>query len=76
MLRDLLVSGALCERVDNMWVEWHGGGRLNWRTLRLPTHEGEMQKVYRWMLSSVGSRDIVLPEHLSPHCRTFMGQWS
>ena len=76
ILRDLIVSGTLCQRVDNIWIEWHGAGRINWKTMGLPTSEKEMQKVYTWMIRSVGNRKIILPEHLSPHCRTFMGTWA
>lgn len=76
MLRDLLVSGALCERVDNFWIEWHGGGRVNWRTLGLPVPENEVQKVYSWMMRTVQGNQIVVPGDLSPHCRTFLGNWA
>lgn len=76
ILRDLLVSGALCEKADDLWVEWHGGGRINWQTLGLPQREDAMQKVYSWMLRSVGGNKIVVPGDLSPHCRTFLGNWA
>jgi len=75
LLRDLLVSGTLCERVDEFWIEWHGG-RVDWRKLRLPLPERDVQKVYTWMLRTVQGNQIFLPEHLSPHCRTFLGQWA
>ena len=73
LLRDLLVSGALCEKVDLLWVEYHGSGRINWRSLGLPVRESDLTKVYTWMLSTVQDRTIVLPSMLSPHCRTFIG---
>ena len=76
ILRDLIVSGALCQKVDNIWVEWHGGGRINWRTLGLPANEKEVQTVYEWMIRHVGNRNPMTPQELSPHCRTFMGTWA
>lgn len=76
LLRDLLVSGALCEYVDNFWIEWHGGGRVNWRTIGLPVPEDEAMKMYSWMLRTVQGNNIVVPSQLSPHCRTFLGNWA
>lgn len=77
MLRDLLVSGALCEKVDLLWVEYHGSGRIDWRSLGLPVRESDLTKVYTWMLSTVQDRTIALPSQLSPHCRTFIGvKWA
>ena len=76
ILRDLLVSGALCERVDFLWIEWHTGGRINWKKRGLPISEGELTKVYSWMLGSVQNRRIVVMPDLSPHCRTFLGRWA
>lgn len=77
MLRDLFITGVLCERVDNFWIEWHGGGRVNWRSLGLPVHEDTMRKVYAWMLATVGdSRDLKSPLDRSPHCRTLLGNWA
>ena len=76
MLRDLLVSGVLCEKVDNLWIEWHGGGRINWKSLNLPMQEAQMQKMYTWLLSTVQSRRITTRQDLSPHCRTFLGRWA
>ena len=76
VLRDLFVSGVLCDKVDNLWVEWHGGGRIDWRTLGLPTHEGEIVKMLSWMLRTVQGRQIVTRHDLSPHCRTYLGRWT
>ena len=75
LLRDLLVSGALCERVDNFWIEWHNG-RINWHKVGLPMQESYLQRVYMWMLQTVQGRTIILPEHLSPHCKTYLGRWA
>ena len=76
VLRDLIMSGTLCERVDNLWVEWHGGGRINWRTMGLPMRESEVQKIYQWMFQTAQGRTIVIRQDLSPHCRTFLGRWA
>ena len=112
LLRDLLASGALCERVENFWIECtcaylpppcpsrlvlthqrtsdsclrsyndslasagHGGGRVDWRKLGLPVREGDMQRVYAWMLTTMQGRHITVPSELSPHCRTFLGNWA
>lgn len=47
LLRDLMLSGVLCERVDSLWVEWHGGGRINHRALGLPQREEDLTRTYR-----------------------------
>jgi len=76
MVRDLLVSGVLCERVDNLWIEWHDGGRIDWRTMGLPLREDAVQRLYMWMIQSVQDHRIVTRADLSPHCRTFLGRWA
>ena len=76
MLRELLVSGALCAHVDTLWVEWHGGGRLDWRSLGLPIHETSLAAVYKWMLTGAlpqrrgGAAQAEHGSMLSSHCRT------
>jgi len=75
LLRDLLVSGALCMHVDDLFVEWHAG-RINWHSLGLPVPEGSLQKAYSWMLQSVQGHKIYMPSELSSHCRTLLGSWA
>jgi hypothetical protein len=76
LLRELLASGVLCERVDDLWMEWHEK-RVNWRTLKLPTQADELKKMYTWMLTTMGGRGVVgHREDRSPHCRTILGLWS
>lgn len=76
LLRDLLASGVLCERVDHLWVEFHGSGRINYQTLGLPMKENNLQAVYEWMLHTFQDRRIYTPQQLSPHCRTMLMRWA
>ena len=52
LMRDLLTSGALCARVDNLWMDWHPS-RISWAKVRLPISEQEIFKMYNWMLTSM-----------------------
>ena len=74
MLRDLLLSGALCARVDQLWVEWHGNRRIDWEALGLPLKESDVVGVFGWMLRTAGdAKQISAPQDLGPHCRTVLG---
>ena len=76
LLRDLIASGALCDHVDNLWVEWHGSSRVNYRTLGLPVKEDQLVRMYSWMFFTFQGRKIGFPHQLSPHCRTILMQWA
>ena len=76
LLRDLIASGVLCERVDHLWVEWHGNGRIDYKKLGLPDKEGDLADMYRWMFRSMQGRFVTTPERRSPHCRTILMQWA
>ena len=73
ILRDLLTSGVLCARVDNLWMDWHPS-RFDWRKEKLPTSEVEMHKVYKWMLESMDNRVKHQTGTADPdtHCKTVM----
>lgn len=54
VLRDLLLSGVLCERVANLWVEWHTARQLG-AAANAPVAPGgpsptSISDTYRWML--------------------------
>ena len=64
VVRDLISSGVLCERVSNLWVEWHDTGKHKrpnesapWISLNLPgavrPESGSVKAVYKWMLRSM-----------------------
>ena len=73
LMRDLITSGALCMRVDNLWMDWHPA-RISWGKEKLPTTETEMHKVYRWMLTSMDNSAKHQTGTASPyaHCKTVM----
>ena len=76
VLRDLIASGALCERVDHLWVEWHGSSRVDARALGLPIDPSGVARTYAWMLTTLGGGQATVPERLSPHCRTLLMKWA
>ena len=58
VLRDLLLSGVLCERVSNLWVEWHTAKQLG-QAATAPAAGGgpsptAINEVYKWMLRTAG----------------------
>jgi len=73
LLRDLLSSGALCGRVDNLWMDWHPT-RIAWAKERLPISDVEMHKMYNWMLTSMDNRAKHQTGTADPdaHCKTAM----
>jgi FkbM family methyltransferase len=79
VLRDLLASGTLCQRVEHLWIEWHMG-RIDWRKVGLPVSEGKLMETYSWMLKSMQGHwtddDVQMMRPLSPHCRTRLGKWA
>jgi len=61
VLRNMLLSGVLCRRVHNLWVEWHSAALLGADNVRdVPPVAGvpsrpsltTIHAVYRWMLQS------------------------
>ena len=74
LLRDLMLSGVLCSKVDDLWVDWHPGGRISWSKERLPTKDDEMHKVYKWMLNSVdnAAKHATGQSDSESHCKTVM----
>ena len=73
MLRDLLLSGALCAKVDDLWLDWHPT-RISWSQEKLPTLDIEMHKIYKWMLSTVENSAKHKTGTADPesHCKTVM----
>jgi len=73
MMRDLLTSGVLCAKVDNLWMDWHPN-RIEWKKERLPTSDVEMYHVYKWMLTSMDNSAKHQTGTADPdsHCKTAM----
>ena len=61
-------------KVDDLWVDWHPGGRISWSKERLPTKDDEMHKVYKWMLNSVdnAAKHATGQSDSESHCKTVM----
>ena len=76
LMRDLLVSGALCTIVSELFVEWHTGS-IDWRQEGLPVEDKQMESVYKWLLrfavNATGRYEHV--PRISPHCRTQLLRW-
>ena len=74
MFRDLMLSGVLCNKIDNLWVDWHPGNRISWTKAGLPTSDAEMYKVYKWMLTSTDNSAKHRSGTADPdaHCKTVM----
>ena len=74
LFRDLMLSGVLCSKVDDLWVDWHPGGRISWSKERLPTKDDEMHKIYKWMLTSVdnAAKHATGQPDSESHCKTVM----
>jgi FkbM family methyltransferase len=75
VLRDLLISGALCRFVTDLFVEWHGTREGD------PGTPANTDKVYQWMLYSYNeSWKQILPGPFArlqtKHCRTHLHHWS
>ena len=73
LMRDLLTSGVLCTRIDNLWMDWHPN-RITWGKEGLPTSDVEMYKVYKWMLTSMDNAAKHQTGTADPdtHCKTVM----
>lgn len=71
ILRDLLLSGLLCERVHNLFVEWQDPPR------NLPA---AIQASTRWMLETHNSNHSALSRAWLPHghegCVTHLSRWA
>ena len=76
LMRDLLVSGALCTIVSELFVEWHTGN-IDWKRERLPVEDKYMESVYKWLLGfavNTTGRYEYAPR-ISRHCRTTLLRW-
>ena len=72
ILRDLLMSGVLCTRVETLWIEFHST-----RDGTLGTPE-RVDEVFRWMLETHNESTRPLPwlPYASARCATTLLQWS
>ena len=74
ILRDLLMSGVLCKRVKNLWVEFHPTRDA---TIGTPTRVDE---VFKWMLQTHNDSTHALQQAWLPYpsarCATTLLQWS
>ena len=78
MLRELIGSGVLCDRVEDLWIEWHQG-RVNHREIGLPMKAEYVRALFTWMFTtfgSIGDGRVTLPSQRSPHCRVVLGNWA
>ena len=73
LMRDLITSGVMCGRVDNLWMDWHPN-RIHWGREGLPTSDTELYKVYKWMLTSMDNSAKHQTGTADPdsHCKTVM----
>jgi hypothetical protein len=73
MMRDVMMSGTLCAKVDDLWMDWHPA-RFDWKKAKLPASEIEMHKVYKWMLESMDNSAKHRTGAADPdsHCKTVM----
>ena len=72
ILRDLLMSGVLCKRVETLWIEFHST-----RDGTVGTPE-RVDEVFRWMLETHNESTRPLPwlPYASARCATTLLQWS
>ena len=74
ILRDLLMSGVLCKRVETLWVEFHS---TRDGTVGTPVRVAE---VFKWMLETHNGSTRALQQawlpYTSARCATTLLQWS
>ena len=74
ILRDLLMSGVLCKRVQTLWVEFHGAQDA---TRGTPAH---IDAVFKWMLETHNESTRALQQAWLPYpsarCATTLLHWS
>lgn len=74
ILRDLLMSGVLCTRVQTLWVEFHGAQDA---TKGTPAH---IDAVFKWMLETHNESTRELQQAWLPYpsarCATTLLHWS
>ena len=74
ILRDLLMSGVLCKRVETLWVEFHS---TRDGTVGTPAR---VDGVFRWMLETHNKSTRALQQawlpYTSARCATTLLQWS
>ena len=74
ILRDLLMSGVLCKRVQTLWVEFHGAQDA---TMGTPVH---IDAAFRWMLETHNESTRTLQKAWLPYpsavCATTLLPWS
>jgi len=64
LLRDLIATGVLCQKVEDLFVEWHED-RIAWRAEGLPVPGPALRAAYTWMLGNATRR----------RCRTRLHKW-
>ena len=73
ILRDLMLSGVLCRRVETLWVEFHAAEGA---TKGTPTR---VDKVFKWMLETHNESTHALQQAWLPYksarCVTTLLQW-
>lgn len=73
ILRDLMMSGVLCKRVETLWVEFHATQDA---TKDTPTR---VDKVFKWMLETHNESTHALQQAWLPYksalCVTTLLQW-
>jgi hypothetical protein len=73
LLRDLLITGALCKHVDSLFVEWHSTAE------GLPGTPRSLDQAMQWMLSTHNPRWSELSKEWrpigGPVCRTTLLKW-
>ncbi|EOD13160.1 hypothetical protein EMIHUDRAFT_103951 [Emiliania huxleyi CCMP1516] len=85
LMRNLLLSGVLCQRVQNLFVEWHlMASQVDKRDLHHPDEDIEMppqtMAVYKWMLSTFNPKAKALGRNWQPladsSCNLTLLNWS
>ena len=78
LLRNLILSGVLCDRVPELFVEWHVSAQIDARDRG--SMPAQTLDVYRWMLSTYNPNASALIKAWLPWadstCNTTLLQWA